>query len=283
MKKTILVIGGSGQISSEVISVLKAAGYPVRTTSSQASRAGIKDGVETVHVDVTTGQGLKEAFAGAARVFLMAPGGHANQFEILAPLIREAKAQNLEKVVLMTAMGVDAVETSPYRRAEIELEKSGLDYVIVRPNWFLQNFHTFWIHGIKTQSKILLPAGDAKTSFVDSRDVGEVIAKVLIDDSIKNQALDLSGPESIDHHEVAAAISKESGKKVIYEEITPETLKQGLVGAGLSRDYAEFLLAILGALKAGYNARLTPTLRELLKREPRSVRDYVRDYRSSFV
>src|SRR6185503_14578197 len=103
----------------------------------------------------------------------------ADQYKVLSPLIQEAKRQGLEKVVLMTAMGANAVETAPFRRAEIELEKSGLTYNIVRPNWFFQNFNTFWIQGILNYGKILVPGGNAKTSFIDARDISAVVAKLL--------------------------------------------------------------------------------------------------------
>jgi len=139
-----------------LIKELRAKGVPVRATSSKA--AANKDGVETVKLNLLTGEGLTQAFEGVERAFFLSPAGYADQYKNLSPLIQEAKRRGLKKVVLMTAMGANAVETSPMRRAEIELEKSGLAYNIIRPNWFLQNFHTFWIQGIKTQGRFSSPA-----------------------------------------------------------------------------------------------------------------------------
>lgn len=283
MSKSVLIVGGSGQIGSEIARLLKAQGKTVRTTTSKKDGAGTKDGIERVYLNLASGEGLKAAFEGVDRAFFLSPGGYADQYAMLSPLVQEAKRRGLEKVVLMTAFGANADEKSPMRRAEVELEKSGLSYNIIRPNWFMQNFHTFWVHGIKTEGKILLPAGNAKVSFIDTRDISEVAAKLLFDDRFKNQALDLTGPESIDHDQVARALSEVTGQRITYQEISPETLKQGLLAAGLPKDYSEFLLVILGYLKAGYNAAVTSNVKAVLGREPRSFATYAKDFKAAYL
>lgn len=277
-KELILVVGASGTIGTELVKLLKASGHAVRSTTSKEPKDA-----HSVKVNLATGEGISQAFEGVSKAFLLSPPGYGDQYKILSPLIQEAKRRGLKKVVLMTAMGANAVETSPFRRAEIELEKSGLEYNIVRPNWFLQNFHTFWAQGIKEQGKILLPAGTAKTSFIDARDVSAVIAKLLTSDQHNNRDFDLSGPQALDHAEVAAEIAKATGKKVVYEEIAPAVLKKGLLGFGLPEDYVDFMLLIFGFLREGYNARTTENVKAILQREPRSIQQYTRDFKQSWV
>jgi uncharacterized protein YbjT (DUF2867 family) len=55
------------------------------------------------------------------------------------------------------------------------------------------------------------------------------------------QAFDLTGGEALDHDEVAPILSRETGKKIAFEDIAPEAMLQGLLGAGLPQAYAEFL------------------------------------------
>lgn len=277
MNKKILVIGASGTVGTELVRLLKAEGQEViSATSRRPERA------DQVQVNLATGQGLEEAFRGVQRAFLLSPPGFGDQRKILLPLIEAAKKHKLEKVVLMTAMGANAVETAPFRQAELALEKSGLAYNILRPNWFFQNFHTFWRQGIVEQGKILLPAGTAKVSFIDARDIAAVAAKLLLSDDKNNEAFDLTGPQSIDHAEVAQALSAATGKKIIYEEISPEAMRSGLLGAGLPADYVEFMLMIFGFLREGYSERKTVSVREIIGREPRSVEAYARDFGSSW-
>jgi len=276
----ILIVGASGTVGSEVVRLLRNECYEVSATTQKPVESGDRS---KVHVNLATGEGLGAAFEGIDRAFLLSPPGYADQYGILSPLIQEAKRWGLKKVVLMTAMGANAVETSPFRKAEIELEKSGLPYNIIRPNWFFQNFNTFWVQGIRELGKIQLPAGFAQVSFIDARDVSAVAAKLLATDDSENEAFDLSGPEAIDHNDVAKAISLATGRKVEYQDIAPETLKQGLVAAGLPVDYVNFMILIFGFLREGYNAGVNSNVRKILGRDAHGLKKYIQDYQASWV
>lgn len=272
-KDTILVLGASGTVGSELVKLLKEQGYNVKSaTSKTPSRP------DQVHVNLVTGEGLRDAFEGVDRAFMLSPPGYADQYKLLSPAVQEAKRRGLKKVVLMTAMGANANEAAPFRKVEIELEKSGLNYNIIRPNWFMENFNTFWVQSIKEQGKILLPVGKAKTSFIDSKDISAVAAKLLTSDQYNNKDFDLTGPESLTHDEVAQEISAATGKKVVYEEIQPGVLREGLLKAGVPKDYADFLLTILGFLKEGYSARTTDNVKMILGREPRNFKQYAQEH-----
>lgn len=273
----ILVVGASGTVGSALVKLLREDGYRVKETTSK-----VVAGDNKVQVDLATGLGVREAFADVDRAFLLSPPGFADQYAILAPLIQEAKRRGLKKVVLMTAMGANAVETSPFRRAEKDLEQSGLSYNIIRPNWFLQNFNTFWVDGIRSAGKITLPAGKAKVSFIDAQDIAAVAAKLLTDDSFRNRDFDLTGPTAVDHDDVARAISSATGKNVTYEEIAPGDLKRGLLQVGLPEDYVDFLLMIFGFLKEGYAAPVTGNVKMILGREPKSLEDYTTNHKTAW-
>lgn len=278
-KEKILVIGANGTVGRELVKILKLKGYFVRSTTSKS----VVNSDELVQVDLSTGEGVNAAFEGVNRAFLISPPGYADQFAILSPLIQEAKRRGLNKVVLMTAFGANANESAPFRRAEIELEKSGLNYNIIRPNWFFQNFNTFWINSINEQKQILLPAGNAKVSFIDARDIAEVAAKLLISEGYDRQAFDLTGSEEVDHNQVAKVISEIVGKKIEYKEVSPESFKQGLMGVGIPEDYIDFLVLIFSFLKAGYNAAKTTSVVDITGQKPRTLLDYASDYKNSWL
>ncbi len=198
-------------------------------------------------------------------------------------LIDAAKAQGVRKVVLMSAMGANADESAPLRKAERHLEASGQAYNIVRPNWFMQNFNTFWLHGIQTQNKILLPVGAAKGSFIDVRDIAAVAARLLTSDTFAHRDFDLTGSEALDHDQVAALLSRETGRTITYQDIPPAAMLDGLLGAGVPRPYAEFLLLILGFFKAGYAERTTDAVLQITGRAPRRFEQYAHDHRAAWV
>jgi uncharacterized protein YbjT (DUF2867 family) len=275
---TTLVIGASGQIGSTLASLLAAQGQTVRRATSRApSRPG------DVQVNMATREGLAAALAGADQLFLMAPPGFANQHELLIPAIDAAQAAGVRKVLLLSAMGANADDSIPLRRAELHLERSGLAWGVIRPNWFMQNFHTFWLHGIQTQGQIFLPVGDARGSFIDTRDVAAVAAKLLSTDDFVNAAHDLTGSESLDHNQVAAILSQATGRTIGYTDIPEDAMRQGLLGAGLPADYTEFLLVILGAFKAGFAERSTDTVQRITGKAPIRLAQYAQDFRSHWA
>jgi uncharacterized protein YbjT (DUF2867 family) len=274
----ILVVGASGTVGSELSRLLAAQGEQVvKATSRQATAS------DQVQLDLVSRAGLPTALSGVDRAFFLAPPGHADQEALLAPLIDEAKSRQLRKVVLMTAMGANADENAPMRKAERRLEASGLAYNIIRPNWFMQNFNTFWLHGIQSAGQIFLPVGTAKGSFIDARDIAAVAARLLTSDTYANRDFDLTGPRALDHAEVAAILTQTTGKPIGFTDITPDAMLQGLLGAGLPRDYAEFLVLILGFFKAGYAERTTDAVQQITGQAPRTIEQYAKDYRASWV
>ncbi|MBX3607209.1 MAG: SDR family oxidoreductase [Piscinibacter sp.] len=274
----ILVVGASGTVGTELSRLLAAQGETVvKATSRQPGAA------DQVRLDLVSRAGLKEAFDGIDRAFFLAPPGHADQEALLAPLIDEARSRGLTKVVLMTAMGANADENAPMRKAERRLEASGLAYNIIRPNWFMQNFNSFWLHGIQTAGQIFLPVGSAKGSFIDARDIAAVAARLLTGDAFANRDFDLTGPRALDHTEAAAILTQVTGKAIGFTDITPEAMLEGLLGAGLPKDYAAFMVLILGYFKAGYAERTTDAVLQITGQAPRTFEQYAKDYRASWV
>lgn len=278
MKQNILVVGATGTVGTEIVKGLKAEGRNVRSATSKSGNIP----ADQVHLNLQTGEGRSEAFKGIDRVFMLSPGGLLNQDALLIPLIDEAKKHSIKKVVLMTAMGANANPEAPLARVEQALEKSGLSYNIIRPNWFFQNFNTFWLGDILEAGNVLLPAGTAKVSFIDARDISAVAVKLLSSDEFNNQAFELTGPEAIDHNAVVQVLSEVSGKKIGYKEISPSEFKVNITKRGVSPEYADFLNLILGFLREGYSAGITDSVQKITGKKPRSVLTYAQDNKQNW-
>lgn len=277
MKHNVLVTGASGQVGAEVARLLAAQGHSVKSMTSK------KAGPGQVQANLLTGEGVSAAIKGNERLFLMAPPGYTNQDEILIPVIEEAKKQGVKKIVLMTAIGVNASEEGAFRQVEKALIQSGLAYNIIRPNWFFQNFHTFWIGDILEQGTIRLPAENGRVSFIDSRDIAAVAAKLLASDEFNNQEFDLTGPEAHDHATVAQAISEISGRHVGYQSVSPEEFKKSAMKQGVPAEYADFLNFIFGFIRLGYVQHATDSVEKLTGRKPRGLAQYVADYKKAWA
>jgi uncharacterized protein YbjT (DUF2867 family) len=275
--RTTLIVGASGQVGSELGRLLEARGQRVLRATSKSAGPG------QVQIDLVSKVGLGTAFAGVDAAFLMSPPGWTNQHELLIPAIEAARAAGVRKVVLMTAMGANASDELPLRRAELALERSGLAWNVIRPNWFMQNLHTFWLGGIRAQGQILLPVGKGKGSFIDSRDIAAVAAQLLSTADFDNQAFDLTGPRALDHDEAAAILSRAAGRTIGFTDIPPEAMLAALTAHGMPRDYAEFLVTILGYFKAGHAERTTDAVERITGRAPRRFEDYAQEHREAWL
>lgn len=278
MSGPILVLGATGTVGRSLVAELAARGERVRA----ASRHGAPlPGAEGVRFDYEDAGSHEAAFVGVDRVFALVPAGHLDTPRLLAPVIAQAAAQGA-KVVLMTAMGSDADESIPYRRAERTLEASGAPFVILRPNWFMDNFATYWAQGV-AHGEIALPAGDGRTSFVDSRDIAAAAAGALTSDRFDGEAFEITGPEALTYSEAAAVLAEAAGRPITYRATDDAEFVATLTGAGLPPDYAGFLAAIMEPVRLGFAAQVTDGVERLAGRPPRTLRAWAEERRAALA
>jgi uncharacterized protein YbjT (DUF2867 family) len=241
-----LIVGGTGLVGGAIRTGLSKRSAEVRATTRHPNTTAVSN-TEWVQCDVCRDTLPTNLFADIQRAFLMAPTGHVDQYAVLSPLILAAKRAGVERIVLMTAQGVDASDEIPFRKAELELRDAGLDFAIIRPAWFMQNFHTFWGEAIRRRGRIELPAGRGKVVFVDTRDVAAVAEALLMADSVENCEIDVTG-----------------------EEV--------LISDGVAPGYAALIAAMFDEVRAGGPIRTTDHVQRLTGRAPRSLFTYGRDH-----
>jgi len=278
--ETILITTGTGQVGGVALDVLAARGIPARAGARAPSKVRAR-GVPTVRFDFTDPATFGPALEGVGAALVLAPPGHLRADTLLGPFVAEA-ARRRVRIVTMTASGVEHSDAIPLRQVELAVERSGTAYVHLRPTWFSQNFNTFWLGPILSDNVIALPAGDARTAFIDARDIGEAAANVLADPAHDGRVYTLTGPEALTYTEAAAALADVSGRPIRYVAIDDATFVKGAVAAGLPEDYAQMMAQLFGAVRAGAAAPVHEALGQLLARPPRTLADYARDHASAF-
>lgn len=274
----VFITTATGQIGAVAARALAARGVAVRGGSRDPKRVAI-DGVQGVRFDFADPSTFGPALDGVSSVFIVAPPGFADVFSLVGPFMRAAVERNL-RIVTMTASGVEYVAEAPMRQLELLAERTTGGWVHIRPTWFSQNFQTFWLPGILAAGVIAVPAADARTAFIDTRDIGEVAAAVLANTSLAGQALTLTGPEALTYTEAADVLTKVSGRAVTYNAIDDASFEQGLVSFGVPADYAQLMVMLFQAVRAGGAATVTQTVEQLLGRAPRSLQQYATEYAS---
>ncbi|MBY8157651.1 SDR family oxidoreductase [Vibrio fluvialis] len=269
----VLVLGASGHVGQPLVAELLAKGEQVKAASRSGKAFGAAEGVVFDFADPTT---FDAAFDGVDRAYVMLPGGYVESKALLEPVIQAAAERNV-KVVFQSVLGVDADDSIPYRQVEIALENSGVPYVILRPNWFADNFHTYWKAGID-QGVIGVPAGEGKSSFIDVRDIASSAAAALTTNRFDNQAFNLTGPEALSYAQAAQKISAALGKPVAYQAMEEGAFCDLLKSLGVPADYAEFLTSIFYPVREGWTAGVSDAVATLTGKAPRSLDEYIADH-----
>ena len=278
MGKKILVTGATGNVGHHLVRDLIGKGEKVVAATRHATAV---PGAEARRFDLTDPATLPGLFEGVDRAYLMVPAGHVNVLDLMLPLI-DAAAKAGVKVVLQSVFGVDADDEIPYRKAEIALERSGVPFVILRPNWFADNFHTYWREGVR-HGVIAVPAADGASSFIDTRDIAASAAAALTSDRFDGQAFNLTGPEGLTYAEAAAILSDAAGRAVRYQPTDDAAFVGMLTGAGVPADYAGMLAAIFHPVRQGWTATVTGDVRTLTGRDPIALKTYARDNHAALV
>src|SRR5919206_1779293 len=101
-----------------------------------------------------------------------------------------------------------------HREEEKIIEESGIPFTLLRPPAFMQNFITQFGYTIRTHNAFYVPAGEAKISFVDARDVAAVAVKALTCDSQQHmgKAHAITAQEAISYGQAAEILSHEAGR-----------------------------------------------------------------------
>jgi uncharacterized protein YbjT (DUF2867 family) len=281
----ILVTGATGTVGREVVRRLAAEGTPLRALVRDPARASairLPD-VEIVAGDFADRGSLDDAMAGADRLFLLSPAS-PDQVELQTNVIEAAGRAGVARIVKVSvAGGPDAGTRIGRWHWEIEkrIEASGIPFTMLRPNLFMQQMLRF-ARAIARSGAFSLPAGTGEVSLIDARDVAAVAAAALTGEGHERRIYDLTGPEAISFDAVAAQLSDALGRPVAYVHVPPEYARRQLAGEGVPRWLVEDMLILFAAVREGYAAGVTDTVRAVTGHPARTFRQFAREHVDAF-
>ena len=277
----ILVIGGRSKIGAAVIDGLLERDQQVRMLVRAGERAeGLAQAVETVTGDLADEGSLVTAMEGIEKVFLLS-SPHPDAISWHRNAIDAARRTDVQLLVRSSIIGADRQSPAEFIGAHTAcdryLEDSGLPYVIVRPNLFLQNIPESTIPSIDASGAFYVDAGQARISMVDTRDVGAAAAVVLTEPGHAGARYDVTGPEALSYTDVAGQLTRALGRQVTYVDAPDQAVRDGLLGAGLNAWFADALVGLYQDYRRsgtdGYAAQVTGTVERLTGRPARSLDD----------
>jgi uncharacterized protein YbjT (DUF2867 family) len=281
-RRVILVIGGTGNIGSELIRLLVAAGAPVRALARDTARAAalLGPGVDIVAGDLASAPALASAMRGVEKLFLVTPLA-LDQVAMKAAAIDAARAAGVRHIVMSTGIGAGPeahVEIGRWHGASQEHVKStGIPWTFLQPTFFMQNM-LMSAPTIRDHGAFYLPLGDGRVSWIDARDIAAAGFEALTRPGYENRELPLTGPEALSSAELAAALGAATGRSIRYVAVPPQAAREGMVGAGLPEKLADMMNELYALGPAGHLAHVLDTVQTVTGRPARTFRQFATDY-----
>jgi len=224
------------------------------------------------------------ALDGTEKAYLVTPSSEQaeEQQRRFADLAVKAGVQHL---VVLSQLAAD--EQSPVRflryhaAVERHIRDLGIGWTFLRPNLFFQGLLAF-AGMIAAQGTFFAPIGDAQVSAVDVRDIAAVAAVALTEAGHEGATYTLTGPASLTHSEMAAALTAGLGRPGTFTDVAPGASADSLQPIlppwqiqGLLEDYAHY--------RRGEAAAVSPAVAEVTGRPATDVTQFARDYATAFT
>lgn len=261
---SITILGSNGLIGRKLL--------PLLLRHRQGARTAGRSGADA-YFDWSDPNTFRSALSGSEALYLVPPAMVASPAPLAEQLLDIARKVGIHRVVAISSLGV-TFPTEPQGSGRHEFEDviraSGIDWSILRPSGFMQNFSEgFMLPAIRQANVIASAAGSGTVSMVDAGDIAAVAAAALTQDGLSGRTFEITGPEALGFSEIADMISTAAGRTIPYQAVEEQKMAQMMEGAGVPSDYAAMLLRDQKAIRAGHAAVVTTTVRDVTGREPK--------------
>lgn len=285
--KNVLITGATGNVGMEVIKSLENIPHDlsifagVRDVKKEENTSS-KYKVKLIRFDFTDAS-TYASLANCDILFLLRPPQISDTKKYFQPLINSAKAQGVKYIVFLSVQGVEKSSIIPHHEIEKMIVKSGIPYTFLRPAYFMQNFSTT-LHEDIIERQIFLPAGNAKFTLIDVRDIGRVGAKIMsMPTSHHNKAYDLTCEETLTFGEMACELSKILGVKIDYR--SPNLFQFFIKKSKENVPFGYILVLIMLHYLPRFQKipPITDCVEKITGNKPINFSQFVNDYRSELT
>lgn len=284
----ILIIGGTGNIGSPLVQNL--ANNPdvsltvgVHQLSKAQSHFANWPNLNLVHFDFLDPKTFPDAFSGVEKIFFIRPPQLAKPKQDMAPFIDYAQQQHIKQIVFVSLLGVEKNPMTPHHQIENMIQQHDIPYTFIRPSFFMQNLSSTHQYDIQVNHDLFIPAGHAKTSFIDTRDIADVAAVCLTDAQYVNQKLDITGPAALTYDEIATIMTQILNTPITYSRPSLLKFRHVMRKRGLPKDFVNVMVMLYLITQLGNAKTVNDTVQRVLNRAPRDIQTFISDYRDDFL
>lgn len=273
----LLVTGATGNVGSELVRALVAAGQSVRALVRDKS-AGQIPGAEAVAGDLNDPASVVPALADVDAVFLLA--GYRDASGLLA----ECRRAGVAHLVLLSSGAVVGGErtnavTAYNMEAEDAVRAGGMSWTLLRPSGYMSNALQ-WVPQLRAGDVVREPFADVAVAAIDPHDIAAVAAVALSGGEHAGQAYRLTGPEAIRPADRVRALAEVLGRDLRFEAKSDEQARAEM-SAAMPPEYVNAFFRYFA--DGTYDDSVVhPTVRQLTGLPPRTFTQWARTHAGAF-
>ena len=260
----ILVLGGTGKTGRRVAERLTKLGKPIRIGSrsekppfdweNPETWLSALEGMDTVYITFQPDLAIPDAL-GAIKGFTS-----------------QAVKTGIQKMVLLSGRGEKGAQD-----CEQVIMNAGVDWTVVRADWFNQNYSEGWVLDPILAGHVALPRGEAPLPYVDADDIADVVVESLLDDKHVGKVYELTGPRLLTFKQATEEISKATGRDIKFQSITMDEYTKILREYQVPEDHIWLIKYLLTEVLDGRNASTTNDIEKVLGRKAKDFTEYARE------
>jgi len=281
---TYLITGATGEVGSRVVGQLLERGIRPRVLarSQEKAHALFGDRVDVYVGDLAAPASTRRAIQGANIVFLVNVGPGIPERDKAAAMT--CKDEGVQRIVKLSSLDVEhgLAIGAWHEKGEAAIREVGVRFTFVRPTGFMSNLLA-WAHSIRTEGVVRSSTADGRRPFIHSEDIASVSVAALLQDEYTEQALPITGPESLTFGDATDIIGKAIGKRLSYQTISDEEARERYSRISGSSEETEAHVALWKAIRDGRLAATTDGVERILGRKPIALRQWAAENARSFA
>ncbi|UYQ73300.1 SDR family oxidoreductase [Pelagibacterium flavum] len=270
--------GATGQLGRIVIAALKDKGLSDQTVALVRDPSkGADLGVSVRLFDYDKPQSLEPALENVEKLLLISGSEVGKRVPQHKAVIAAAVRAGVKHIIYASLLHADTSEillAPDHRETEAALKASGLDYTILRNSWYTENY-TGNLGAALAHGAIIGSAAEGKLNTASRADLTQAAANVLASDGHVGKIYELGNDEPYTLSDLAAEVSRQSGKPIVYTNLPKAEYAKILEGVGLPAPVADMIADSDEKAAAGAFAENSGSLGKLLGRPTQTLQQAV--------
>ncbi len=241
---TIGITGATGQLGRLVVAQLKTkvpAGDIVALVRSPAKASDL--GVAAREADYAKAATLEAALKGIDTLLLISSSEVGQREAQHKAIVDAAKKNGVKRIVYTSILHADtsAIDLAVEHRAtEADIKASGIPYTFLRNGWYTENYAA-GIQGAVAGGALYGSAGDGRISSAARGDYAAAAVAVLDTPGHDGKVYELAGDTAFTLTDLAAEISRQTGKTIPYRNVSVSDYAKGLASHGVPQPFADMI------------------------------------------